>query len=249
MKKKAKITYIRNGFYIFLKFLNGKIVKLETIMKLLPEDVILYIVYYDRVSTAAQLGNAELRFRYFEKELKRLYGKRIKIKKCFLEDCNGRASELKYRAGFKKALRYARNRHYVLLAISDKRLLRNDNFSKYDQFSPLQPKERAKLNEVIKDNVVALYFFHDEDPKTIRGIFSSLAQEERGPKGGRPKNKYPGYLIERKQKFKSKVIKLHKKGFSYRRIAFLLLEKYGVFISHGGVGNWVTEWKEQRDIE
>jgi hypothetical protein len=167
---------------------------LQRTKRLRPTEL---VVAYIRESNPKKLVNLDDQNFNVRREIKR---QGAKLKKLFPYAGSGRLDHGDF-AEWERACRYAKRHNIRLVVETLNRIARPSSYSKTNQKVRLSQKELARLSGGAE--IVPL--FDDE----------RSAQTKRG---GRPEQKHPGRMKERKARYLPRVLKLHRKGFSLRQI-------------------------------
>jgi DNA invertase Pin-like site-specific DNA recombinase len=130
----------------------------------------------------------------------------------------------------------AKGKKVVIVAPSSDRFLRNKYFT-VDKPDLLPTEaEFEKLKKLTCGVPLVTLLDPDMPPKEARGFQSKWGQSAKGNKGGRPRDKIPGYKKQRRKEKIDKVIELHKQGVNPCHIAAFTL------IPVSTVNDWIAKY-------
>lgn len=225
------------------------------LLKKLPDDEVLKIVWYYRGSSKPQKKNAKKHFKEMQKKLDKHFHGRLRIKKCFCEVWCGRSSLLHERPALKRAKEYADRYSLPLVAYSLDRFVRaEDSEARTGQFISLDWPDLKILKDYFGDTVIATLRSPIEDMRVTRGYASKSGQESTGNAGGRPKKAVPGEKKRLREKYAPVAYRLrlrkdaNGKRIPYREIANILLKAHGIDVSFRTVYGWVKWYRERRKL-
>lgn len=195
-------------------------------------------VLYIRVSTDAQKKNVEARINDIIEDYKKAG---IKIIKVFAEVAPGWSNCLGERKKLPQAVCLAKEKGVSIAVTSVDRMIRSVTGGKYD---PLREWDIVELQK-ITGNVPIISLIPPGTPmKKVTGYLTRLGHKGKGNKGGRPRNKYPGYKNDIREAHRDEVIQLHWEDVSYRKIAKMIFEKYKIKISKSTIHKWMNDMEK-----
>lgn len=167
----------------------------------------------------------------YEKLLRRRLKKRkIPVVGCYREVSSGWIFDPEKRYGLTNAiekLKELNDDKTVIVAASTDRFLRNKNFHTKRHMDILPTVSDFEQLKKLTGDIPLLTLLHpDMPPRKVRGYQILWGQKAKGNKGGRPKgdkpvNK-PGYKKNIWREKSPRVLQLHKKGVSIRKISKLI---------------------------
>jgi len=194
-------------------------------------------ILYCRDSTRHQGCNLDT----YEEVLRRELNQRgiSIVGRCYREICSGSDFDNRWKLeqAVEKAKKLiAKGKRVVIVAPSSDRFLRNKYFTT-DQPDILPTEaEYEKLKELTCGVSLITLLDPDMPPEEVRGYQSKWGQSAKGNKGGRPREKRPGYKKQRRKEKLNKVIELHKQGVNPCQIAAFTL------VPVSTINDWITKY-------
>lgn len=194
-------------------------------------------ILYCRDSTRHQGCNLDT----YEEVLRRELNQRgiSIVGRCYREICSGSDFDNRWKLeqAVEKAKKLiAKGIQAVIVAPSSDRFLRNRFFT--TDHPDILPTE-AEFEQLIALGCgvpLATLLHPDMSPEEVRGYQSKWGQSTKGNKGGRPREKRPGYKKQRRKEKLNKVIELHKQGVNPCQIAAFTL------VPVSTVNDWIVKY-------
>jgi DNA invertase Pin-like site-specific DNA recombinase len=190
------------------------------------------VIFYGRVSSRTQGRKKNLKNQKIQLESEHI-NRNIPTLGYYREICSGRIID-DDRWALVAAVREAKKHNAVIVAASTDRFLRNYFYeSDHPEILPTE-HEYEKLKKLTGNIPLLTLLDPDMDPLKVRGYQSKWGQGQKGKRGGRPRERRPGYKKQIREEKLPDVLRLYRDGKSIGYIAKMM------DLAWSTVKDWVT---------